>query len=184
MTLRRLLVLPAALAASLALAAPAQAVDFPVTNTNNAGAGSLRQAILDANTLGGVDRVTFNIAGVGPHVISPVTQLPALGGGTGIDGTTEPDWSATTQAIVVDGGDTVGTGLDITGGAPSTVRGLALSNFTSEAIQIQTPNNVIAGNYIGTNAAGLAAAGNGPPASTCRAATRTRSGAPRPPIAT
>ncbi len=161
MTLRRLLVLPVALAAGLALAAPAQAVDFPVTNTNNAGAGSLRQAILDANTLGGVDRVTFNIPGVGPHVITPVTQLPALGGGTGIDGTTEPDWSATTQAIVVDGGDTIGTGLDITGGAPSTVRGLALSNFTSEAIRIQTPNNVIAGNYIGTNAAGLAAAGNG-----------------------
>ena len=32
-----------------------------VTNTNNAGAGSLRQAILDANTLGGTDTITFNI---------------------------------------------------------------------------------------------------------------------------
>ena len=32
-----------------------------VTNTNNAGAGSLRQAILDANALGGTDTITFNI---------------------------------------------------------------------------------------------------------------------------
>jgi hypothetical protein len=32
-----------------------------VTNTNDSGAGSLRQAILDANALGGTDTITFNI---------------------------------------------------------------------------------------------------------------------------
>jgi len=35
---------------------------FTVTNTNDSGAGSLRQAILDANALGGVDTIVFNIA--------------------------------------------------------------------------------------------------------------------------
>ena len=34
---------------------------FVVTNTNNSGAGSLRQAILDANALGGTDTISFNI---------------------------------------------------------------------------------------------------------------------------
>jgi hypothetical protein len=43
------------------LAAPvALAANFPVTNNNNAGAGSLRQAIEDANANPGADTVTFD----------------------------------------------------------------------------------------------------------------------------
>ncbi len=34
---------------------------FTVTNTNNSGAGSLRQAILDANAFAGADTIVFNI---------------------------------------------------------------------------------------------------------------------------
>ncbi len=42
---------------------------FTVTNTNDAGAGSLRQAILDANALAGSDTIQFNIALTDPgHV--------------------------------------------------------------------------------------------------------------------
>ena len=40
-----------------------------VTNTNDAGAGSLRQAIAAANAAPGLDTITFNIPGKGVHII-------------------------------------------------------------------------------------------------------------------
>src|SRR5258708_21023735 len=51
---------------------------FSVTNTNDTGGGSLRQAIIDANTAAGADVINFNIAGSGVHTISPATPLPNL----------------------------------------------------------------------------------------------------------
>src|SRR5688500_916595 len=49
------------LMAALAFAATAQAADFTVTTTNDSGAGSLRQAIVEANGTPGADRIVFNI---------------------------------------------------------------------------------------------------------------------------
>ncbi len=46
---------------------------FTVTNTDDSGPGSLRQAILDANANPGADLITFNIPGAGPHTIAPLT---------------------------------------------------------------------------------------------------------------
>jgi len=43
----------------------ASAAIFTVTNVNNDGAGSLRQAILDANATPGLDTINFNIPGDG-----------------------------------------------------------------------------------------------------------------------
>ncbi len=54
----------------------AKADTFTVTNTNDSGIGSLRQAILDANASVGLDTVVFNIPGAGPHTIQPLAQLP------------------------------------------------------------------------------------------------------------
>jgi Ca2+-binding RTX toxin-like protein len=45
--------------AALGMTATAQAADFTVSNLNDSGAGSLRQAILDANATPGADRVLF-----------------------------------------------------------------------------------------------------------------------------
>ena len=43
-----------------------------VTNANDAGPGSLRQAILDSNASRGVvDTIAFAIPGAGPHTITP-----------------------------------------------------------------------------------------------------------------
>ena len=42
---------------------------YPVTNTNNLGLGSLRQALLDANANPGLDTITFSIPGTGVHTI-------------------------------------------------------------------------------------------------------------------
>ena len=56
-----------------------EAASFTVINTNDAGPGSLRQAILDANALGGTDNIDFNIPGAVPHTIQPQYQRPRAG---------------------------------------------------------------------------------------------------------
>lgn len=52
---------PAACLMMVALARPAQAATpLTVTNTNDSGLGSLRQAILDANAAAGTDTINFD----------------------------------------------------------------------------------------------------------------------------
>lgn len=73
-----------------AKAAPAT---FTVTNTNDSGAGSLRQAIGDANgnnNPSDMDVIEFNIPGSEVHTISPLTQLPDVYEKLTIDGYTQP----------------------------------------------------------------------------------------------
>jgi len=53
---------------------PAYAANFTVTNANDSGAGSLRQAILDANAAAGADTITFNA----DYTITLASQLPAI----------------------------------------------------------------------------------------------------------
>src|SRR5580765_1467198 len=74
----------------------AQAATFTVTNTNNSGAGSLRQAILDADANPGLDLVSFNIPGGGVHTISVTSGLPSITDPVTIDGYTQPGSSANT----------------------------------------------------------------------------------------
>src|SRR5262245_38943113 len=61
---------------------------FTVTNTDDIGTGSLRQAITDANVAGGT--ITFNIPGAGVHTISPLSVLPTITNAVVIDGYTQP----------------------------------------------------------------------------------------------
>ena len=69
---------------------------FTVTNTNNAGAGSLRQAILNANALPGLDVIHFNIAGRwSRHTIALTSALPNITDAVFIDGWSEPDFAGT-----------------------------------------------------------------------------------------
>jgi hypothetical protein len=68
------------------LVSSAAAQTFTVTNTNDSGAGSLRQAIPDANANAGADTINFNIPGSGPFVITLLTMLPAITDPVTIDG--------------------------------------------------------------------------------------------------
>ena len=78
---------------ALFAASSAHAATLTVTNTNDSGGGSLRQAILDANAGAGNDTITFNISGGGPFVITPQPPgLPAVLKPTTIDGTTQPGY--------------------------------------------------------------------------------------------
>src|ERR1044071_3673438 len=51
---------------------------YVVTNTGNTGAGSFRQAIIDANTNPGNDLIIFNLGAGGPFTIGITTVLPNL----------------------------------------------------------------------------------------------------------
>ena len=76
--------------------------DFTVKNTNNSGAGSLRQAILDANAAAGADNIVFNIPTSDPDcnatakvcTITPASFLPAITQTVTIDGYTQGDATA------------------------------------------------------------------------------------------
>src|SRR5215210_2028491 len=75
----------------------AAAANFTVVNVNDSGAGSLRQAILDANANPGPDTIGFNIPGPGVKTITPATALPAITEALIIDGYTQPGSSVNFQ---------------------------------------------------------------------------------------
>jgi hypothetical protein len=62
--------------AALGMAAPAQAVDYQVTNLNDTGPGSLRNAMFDADATASVDRILFQSTLSG--TLTPVTALPIV----------------------------------------------------------------------------------------------------------
>src|SRR5438552_4790776 len=149
---------------------------FTVTNTNDSGAGSLRQAILDANANAGTDTITFSIPGGGVHTISPTSALPTITDPVTIDGytqtgavqNTDPNGFNGTLLIELSGVNAGAgvNGLTISSG-DSTVRGLVINGFQVLDINagdgillITNGSNVIEGNFIGTNAAGTAVVGN------------------------
>lgn len=142
---------------------------FFVTKVNDAGIGSLRQAILDANAMPGQDLIHFNIALSGVQTISVTSTLPEVTDPVIIDGTTEGGYAGT-PLIVIDGTNAPdgSDGLVISAGA-STVKALAIGNFR---VQLPGPiggiglllktggGNTITGNYLGTDAAGTLSQSN------------------------
>jgi hypothetical protein len=159
----------------------AHAATFAVTNTDDGGHGSLREAILDANARPGPDTITFNIPGAGPHEISPRSALPAITEAVHIAGFSQPGASPNTNPIelgsnavikIILRGDSaqLGTnGLTIVG-SNSRVEGLAINRFRAtefsngSGVQIVgegASGNVVAGSYIGMDATGALTQGNG-----------------------
>jgi len=153
-------------------AAAASATTFTVTNTADSGAGSLRQAILDANANAGLDTITFNVSGAGCDgsgvcTITPASGLPVVSSPVLIDGYTQPGSSPNTNAqgalntvlkIVLNG---TGTGFQFTGATGSTLRGLVISGGWSYAVSwFFADGGALTGCFIGTNAAGTAILGS------------------------
>ncbi|MCB1914612.1 MAG: DUF4347 domain-containing protein, partial [Rhodocyclaceae bacterium] len=128
---------------------------FVVTNTNDSGSGSLRQAILDANASGGADTIEFAI-GSGTQTISLSSALPQITEGVVLDAWTQPGYSGTPR-IIIDANQLAATAFDLTATADgSTIRGFVLRDFSGSAINIQagSDNHAIVGNYIGSFGAG------------------------------
>jgi parallel beta-helix repeat protein len=124
------------------------AMTFTVTNTNDSGPGSLRQAILDANASKGKDTIAFNIGGGGFQVIKPFSNLLELTDPAVVDGTTQPGYSGI-PLIQLDGGGGGSIGLIVGGAGDSTIRGLDIVGW-GEGIRLTgLGNDLIAGNVIG-----------------------------------
>lgn len=120
---------------------------FVVTNSNDAGPGSLRQAILDSNAHPATDTIAFAI-GSGPQTISLLHVLPDITNPAIIDATTQPGYAGTPLISLVaasNNQDVIASisaetsfdwaGLTIRGGS-STVRGLAIEGFGSRNFPI------------------------------------------------
>src|SRR5688500_13535285 len=108
---------------------------FTVTNTNDSGSGSLRQAILNANKTTAADTIKFAI-GSGAKTISPRSKLPGISQPTLLDATTQPGFSG--KPLIEISGVSAGSsaeGLKITG-TGITVKGLAVTRFNGSVIFI------------------------------------------------
>jgi uncharacterized repeat protein (TIGR01451 family) len=103
---------------------------FVVTNTNDTGAGSFRQALISANSnVSAQDSILFDIPGPGPHVIRPGSALPTISDPVTIFGNSQPGY-LDRPVIELDGTNAgqATNGLFITT-TNSTVRGLAITRF-------------------------------------------------------
>jgi parallel beta-helix repeat protein len=130
-----------------------------VKNTNDAGLGSLRQAILDANATAGLDLIEFALPGPN-YVIRPAQPLPVITEPVHISGYSQPGSSPNTLPegnnaqilVTLDGRDNINkSALKIVAGN-SIIEGIAIFGVQfGPAILIEDKgNNSIYGNRIGT----------------------------------
>jgi Domain of unknown function (DUF4394)/Calx-beta domain/Domain of unknown function (DUF4214) len=136
---------------------------FTVTNANDDGPGSLRQAMVASNQNPPTDVrniITFNIPGSGIQKILLNSSLPVITVPVLIDGWSQPGFGA--SPLIELNGQTfmlgapngvnpgIGHALDITAGL-CIVRGLRMNNFGGAALVLRTNGgNLIQGNYFGT----------------------------------
>jgi len=127
---------------------------FVVTTDSNHGAGSLREAMINANATPGLDTIVFNIPGPGPKVINLQTPLPEITDPVVIDASTQPAYAGAPLIEINGSQASTGSGLVIKAGG-TTIRGLAINRFQDSGIFVRLANNnVIQGNYIGLNVNG------------------------------
>jgi CSLREA domain-containing protein len=145
---------------------------------------TLRAAIQAANERAGADVIKFNIAGNGPHPISPGDELPTITRPVTINGYTQGDATATTADdatgnTLTQPGQTNANLKIVLHGAPATnycyglnvaannvvIRGLVINNFefcgsanssSAPGIRLGGTGHRVEGNFIGTNASGTA----------------------------
>lgn len=129
-------------------------------DNTNAGSGTLRKALVDANSHSGFDAIVFDIPGSGVKTITVKNYFPDIADNAGvmIDGTQSDD------RIEIDGSQISNHhGFSIVSDN-NVIKGLIINGVKDGGAGIGllngANNNTIIGNFIGTNAAGTAAKGN------------------------
>lgn len=141
------------LGGAIVVASPAAAATLAVTNTNPNGAGSLQQAMIDANGAPGSE-ITFALPGAAPWIISvsAADPLPSITESTTITGPGSTSLviqnaDTTTTALFADGCTDPVTDVTITGLTVDAFSGtgidIACVNFT--AFDLQLTNNLGSG---------------------------------------
>jgi hypothetical protein len=133
-----------------------------VTNTNDAGTGSLRAAIKSANFSSNSDLIYFNVPGSAPHRIQVNSALPQIFYSLSIDGSTQPTngYLGDAPKIELDGVTNSFTGLRFNGTLAVhqnniSVYGLYIHRFYV-GLNTSACNNVL----IGTTGKGNVISGN------------------------
>ena len=157
-------------------AASVTGVDFgwnfdAIVNKNNSGQGSLRQAISNANTLGGdaalaqsgrpagIENAVFMISNgtsaaglraannyfsAGVATIAPTSALPTIGAALVLDAQTQPGWTASPIIELNGAGAGAGSVKGLTLGSSSsgsTIRGLIVNRFSGTGVEINASSN-------------------------------------------
>jgi hypothetical protein len=141
-----------------------RAATLTVTNLNDSGPGSFRQALIDANANPGQDGIGFVFTDPGVYTISLASALPAITGPVTIDGLGH----GSEIQIELDGSH-AGANVDglTVSGAPTLdqsviIQGLVINRFSGSGIVLSnTGGNLITRNRIGTSADGMTDLGNG-----------------------
>ena len=136
---------------------------YIVTTTADAGIGSLRSAIDNANQLPDTNTITFAIPTSDPGYdsstktwkISPATAFPAVTEPVLIDGTTSLSYIGV--PLIQINGASAGANVDgilLSGSASnSRIRGLSIYAFSGAGIHITSGNDTIQSNYLGLDPA-------------------------------
>ena len=148
------------------------AVTFLVTSTGDTGdtntadnlcvasggGCTLRAAIQQANATAGADVINFGI-GTGPQTISPASALPTITDPVTIDGRTQPGASPPAISLI---GTSAGAGVNglVLAANSCAIYGLVVRNFANHGIVVNSSNNTVARNHVGTDSAGTADRGN------------------------
>ncbi|MBE9194808.1 hypothetical protein IQ219_05675 [Synechocystis sp. LEGE 06083] len=131
---------------------------FTVTNLNDSGAGSLRQAILDANLNPGADVISFAVTGS----INLLSALPDIIDTLTIDGTTAPGFDGN-PLVAINFNNNPGlkfTNFNGNSAAGSQLLGLGIIDSSTNGVTVEVDNITIQGNYIGVDLDGQTARGN------------------------
>jgi trimeric autotransporter adhesin len=128
---------------------------FTVTNLQNAGAGSFRQAIIESNAQAVPNTIDFDVTAT---IRISRTSLPAITNTVTIDGTSAPSFAGT-PVVTVNFQGTRGLKF-ATGSSGSTLKSLALVKAGNAGVTISASNVTVQGNDIGLLANGKTVAGN------------------------
>ena len=125
--------------------------------------GSLRQFLINSNAIGGTQAANFSV-GTGAITIMPTAAMPTLADAVVLDGTTQEGFAG--APVVELNGSIAGSGVSgfvlSSGASGSTIRGFVLNRFGGDTIQLSgSDDNIIAGNYLGTDVTGMTDQGAG-----------------------
>jgi hypothetical protein len=160
------------LLSSFWIPAKSPGVIFTVANAGDAGPGSLRQALLDANATPGANVIQFNLPGGGVQTIAPLSALPDITNTVTINGYSQSGSQANSLAnsnnavllVRLDGVNLTNgfpIGLRFNGANNNTVRGLVIARFYTGIQLYASSGNVIAGNWLGLDFDNLSRGGAG-----------------------